>query len=360
MIGMVRTMSTLQASVQNRRQVADLDQQLQNAGQEAATGLKADVYRSLGLRSGEALALRARMERNDGFVTSNTMLSDRLAMTAQSMKEIRATAQSVLDLAVNSTGDRSGTADRLRSLARGAMDQLLGQLNRSYNGVPLFSGTDSAQSPMQDFDTVNPTTGRSPRDVLASAIGAGPANAADAAARIADLEGIFSSDPSVAADRRFEGTFFNGTPLKDGAGVPQPRLVARIDEHTALEHGVQANDPAVTEMLRGLAMFSEIDVSQIGDDAAFKAWTEAAASAIGQGISGMISTESRIGSQQKQLDEILESQLSRRDVYNSQVMALEGVDPYEAATRVNRLQTQLEASYAITARLSKLSFLNFL
>ncbi|MFN2307540.1 MAG: flagellin, partial [Paracoccaceae bacterium] len=35
-------------------------------------------------------------------------------------------------------------------------------------------------------------------------------------------------------------------------------------------------------------------------------------------------------------------------------------DPYEAATRLNQLQTQLEATYAVTARLSKLSFLNFM
>ena len=39
---------------------------------------------------------------------------------------------------------------------------------------------------------------------------------------------------------------------------------------------------------------------------------------------------------------------------------MEGVDPYEAATRLSALETQLQASYAVTARLSRMSFLNFL
>ena len=40
--------------------------------------------------------------------------------------------------------------------------------------------------------------------------------------------------------------------------------------------------------------------------------------------------------------------------------ALESVDPYEASTRVNTLLTQIETSYALTARIQQLSLLDYL
>jgi flagellar hook-associated protein 3 FlgL len=39
---------------------------------------------------------------------------------------------------------------------------------------------------------------------------------------------------------------------------------------------------------------------------------------------------------------------------------LEGVDPYEASTRLSQLMTQVETAYAMTARVQKLSLLNYL
>ena len=41
---------------------------------------------------------------------------------------------------------------------------------------------------------------------------------------------------------------------------------------------------------------------------------------------------------------------SRNNILQKEINALEGVDPYEAATRVNIITNQLEASYALTAR----------
>ena len=40
--------------------------------------------------------------------------------------------------------------------------------------------------------------------------------------------------------------------------------------------------------------------------------------------------------------------------------AIEGVDPYEAASRVNELTTRLETSYTLTARLQDLSLVRYL
>ncbi len=361
MIGTVRTMSTLDALSTQRRVAADLDMRLSKAATEASTGQKADIYQALGLRASEALVLRAGMARNEAFIASNEMLSSRLELTALTLRQTRETAQGFLDLAVSNVAGPTQTAGELQHAAKLALERLTGQINTTFRGVPIFAGTDSAQAPLQRWDAVNPATGLSPNDVLGVTVGMGLADGADATDKAARLAEIFASAPTVLPpEQRFESTFFNGTPQLAPDGTAAPRVTARIDESTVIQHGVQANDPAFTDLLRGLSMLASLDASAIADPDAYRVWVGEAANAISSGISGLIEAESRLGSQQQTVEQVLGMQRDRQSLFNSQVLTLEGVDPYEAATRLSQLQTQLEATYAITARLSRLSFLNYM
>jgi flagellar hook-associated protein 3 FlgL len=48
------------------------------------------------------------------------------------------------------------------------------------------------------------------------------------------------------------------------------------------------------------------------------------------------------------------------DIMTNHVNLLEGVDTYEASTRLAALVTQVETAYALTARIEKLSLLNYM
>ena len=48
------------------------------------------------------------------------------------------------------------------------------------------------------------------------------------------------------------------------------------------------------------------------------------------------------------------------DIITNHLDALEGVDPYEASSRLSSLMTQVETAYAMTARIQKLTLLNYL
>ncbi len=361
MIGTVRTMSTQDALVMQRRVAADLSQRVSQAGTEAATGLKADIYRSLGLRASEALTLRAGMERNENFIASNQMLASRLDFTALTLRQTREVAQGFLDLAASSSQATTQTTGELQRAAQAALVRVIDGMNATFRSVPVFAGTDSAILPMQPWDTPHPDTGLAPRDILAAVVGAGPADAADATDKVARLRDIFASDDTtVPAQTLFEASFYNGTPRLASDGAPAPRVTARLDERAELPHGIQANDPAFTDLVRGLAMIASTDPAAITDPEAYRIWVSSAVSAVAAGVSGLIETEGRLGGQQQTVEQTLKMQRERDVLFNSQILALEGVDPYEAATRLTNLQTQLEATYAVSARLSKLSFLNFM
>lgn len=359
MIGTVRTMSTQDALVSQRRVAADLSQRVSQAGTEAATGMKSDIYRSLGLRASEALTLRAGMARNESFISSNQMLASRLDFTSLTLRQTREAAQGFLELAVSSSEAQTQTTGELQRAAQAALDRVIDGLNATFRGVPLFAGTDSATAPLQRWDAPHPVTGLSPRGILADIIDGGIGDAADAALKVATLTDVFAGADALAPDR-FEASFYNGTPRQDTDGNPMPRVTARLDERTELPHGIQANDPAFTDLLRGLSMIAATDPTAIGDPEAYRIWVSSAVKGVSAGINGMIETESRLGGHQQTVDQTLKMQQEREVLFNSQILSLEGVDPYEAATRLTNLQTQLEATYAVTSRLSKLSFLNFM
>ncbi|MGC9370105.1 MAG: flagellin [Paracoccaceae bacterium] len=356
----ISTVSTLQTLLSRRRMAANLQEQFTQAAQEVSTGTRADVYRTLGGRSAEALALRARMDRNAGLITSNEMLANRMETMADTLGSIRDTAQTYLDLAIVNRDAPSATSAPLQTAALTALEQILPRVNSSYHGMGLFSGVDSNQRALFGWDEVNPQTGLSPRAVVDGVIGGGIADAADAAAKVAEMETIFASADTVQPARNFEATFYDGTPELYPGGTPAPRLTAHVDEGISLTYGVQANDKPFTDLLRGLSMLAGLDPNGIADPEAYRTWVGAAVDAVSSGLEGLIETEARLGGQQEVLEETIEAQHSRNDLYNSQILSLEGVDPYEAASRMSQLQTQLEATYAVTARLSKLSFLNFM
>lgn len=353
MIAMTRTSGSLQSTLTRTRLIGELDRKLGEAGTEMSTNRKADVYRSLGTRSAEALTLRSNTKRLEGFALSNELLSYRLDSGTKALGEIRSTVSGVLDLAAQTGANGLIQGKELQAAARAAIEQIIGQANRTVQGSALFGGLDSGNLTLQPWDQANPRSGLAPSDVVSGIYGAGPVDAADAAAIANQMAAVFT--PGGTAPGDFEQTFYNGSPISETG-----RLTARIDADETIEYGVQANDPGMTEILRGLAMLAATDIADIADPEARKVWFDEGLKALSAGSEKLLAAETRMGAQALRVEELRESQELRLNLYRSQTAALEGVDPYEAATRLTQLQTQLEATYAVTARLSKLSFLNYL
>lgn len=354
MTTMINSGSNLHVSQMRQTLIADMSRRLELAGEEVSTGLRSDVYGDLGARASEGISLRAGMERNETYKISNQILSDRMKVTAESLGTARGTVQQFLDFAYPSRGGPINTAGEIQDFAVATLELLTGQMNVAYQGSSLFSGVDSQAKAVQPWNDVNPETGLSPKQVIDGILAGGIADATDAEAKRDAVDAAFADSALAAPGTGFEATFYNGSP--EGAG----RLTAVIDEGVTLEHGVQANDPAFRNVLKGLAMLASVDPTKMPDKASYETWVGGAMDAISEGLAGVLDIESRLGTQQRVIDQTITAQDSRIGLYRSKVLNLEGVDPYEASVRMIQLQTQLEATYEISARMSKLSFLNFL
>jgi flagellar hook-associated protein 3 FlgL len=50
----------------------------------------------------------------------------------------------------------------------------------------------------------------------------------------------------------------------------------------------------------------------------------------------------------------------QKDIFDAKIIHLEAVDPAEAKVRVDRLMTQIQTSYSLTAQLKSMSLINYL
>lgn len=356
----IRSLSTFYSSLQSRNIVAKNKSEIETLGKELSTGLKADVARSLGMRTSQSINLRNLMNQNDQYILANKLTDNKLDVLASQVKNVREDAQSFLNLAVSNTTYKTATVKTLQLEAKAKLDAVIRSMNTNYNGEFLFSGLDSDKKTLNSPEDVNAATGNSPMGVMQSIIGAGIGNIADANAKMADIDQIFDSMFAADPNQNFESTFFNGTPLDDALGNPNSRMITRPDDESIVEYGIQANDPEFRNILKGLYMMASVDVSQIGDEDAYKAWINKSVSSISSGIDGIIATETKLGGHQQEIVQAIEIQEDKRTVFNNRIVAMEHVDLFEAQTRMSALEVQMQATFSTTARLARLTFLDYL
>lgn len=352
--------SSYQMNYFMRANVNSATVKLQEATKELGTGRHANLFKELGPRSASALQMRVTETTTQSFVTANNVLASKLETTLAATNSIRETVSSVLELSLlNLTRPNTG-AEALQAEARAAIESVVGSLNQSFNGDMIFAGIASRYAPMTRWEDVNPDTGLSPEGVINSIVGAGPPDAATAGTMIADIQAVFDSSYAANPNMNYEATFYGGTPLLDGGGNPNARVTARLDSDQELDYGVQANDPAFREALRGLAMLASVDVSQVSDEATYQAWMQEAVDSLAAASEGILKITTDVGFQQ----EVVETATQRLEdvsiIQRLQVARLENVDAYEVSAQIASLEAQLQASYSVTARLGQLSILNYM
>lgn len=360
MISTVRAMTTLQINTRNRDLVNSNKNELEMLGAELSTGRKFDIAKDLGMQSSQSISVRNSYEKTERFITDNKLLENKLELQSDQMQKITEAAQNFMAMAVSNEGSPQPTAVTLQEEAKAVMEEISSYVNVGYNGEFLFSGIDTDKKPMQDYDQANPSSGLSPKDVMDGIVGGTITDPADAAAKASEISTIFDSSNTVNPNRNFEETFYNGTDQLDAGGNPNERVKAMISETSDLDYGVQANDEAFTEIFRGVAMLASVDVSEIDNSQAYGAWMSEATKAMNNGVEGLTQAGAELGYQRQKLDEQIIIHEDKKQIYNKKINNLESVDPYEASTRFSALQTQLEATYSVTARLSQLSFTNYM
>lgn len=316
------------------RQGADLRAQVQRAAQEVATGKHADIGKALRGDVSPLVAVDASLARLAAY---RTTAADAAFQTSAQQVAIQGLSQLASGISTALVGARDvatpAQIDTLASDARGRLASAVGLLNTQASGRAVFSGQATGTLPLGPVE-----------DLLAALETA--TTGATTAGQVAAAVTTWFADPSGF------GAFYQG----GAALTPVP-----VAPGETVEVSTTATDPAIRETLAGLAMAALLDRGVLAGDRAERARLAATAGQeLMRGEDARITLQARIGAVEAQI----ESARTRNGAEETALGILRSetgsVDPYEAATRLETIRTQLESLYLVTARVSRLSLTEYL
>lgn len=323
--------------------------ELTKATKEAATGRVADVGLALGARASRSVSFARDLERLRGIVDTNALAKSRLSTTQSAITQLGTAAQSYLSTVMaglSSNADASVTLADARTMLR----TLTGVLNTSYNGERLFAGINTDVQPINDFEATGSTNRAAFDTAFSTYFGFSQSAPAAAGITTAQMDGFLTSVEPQFLGAGWQGTWSNAT---------DEGITSRISLNETVQTSVSANESAMRKLAMATASVVATFDSNVSADAR-KAVLSRAVALVGDALKELGELGGRTGIIENRVKNASERIDMQADILELSIQDLEGVDPYEASTRVAAMTQQVETSYALTARIQELSLLKYL
>ena len=318
-----------------RRHTIDLKQTLQRLSNEVATGRVSDTAARVSGDLGPITGIDAALARLKGYnaVTSEAGLYAGAMQTA--LGTMDSLASSLSNALISTT--TGGTASMIDATGKDAEQNLqtaLSVLNTRFGDRSLFAGIETTGAATVGSDTL--------LSALTTAI-AGAVSAQDVETAVTDW---------FASPTGYDAIAYQGG--EDLAALTiAPGDEAKID--------ITAKDPALRDTIKGLAMAALLNRGVLaGQSAGRQDLARRAGLSLLENKTDRTNVAARLGLAEAQIDA---AETRNSNETSALQIARNGVteaDPYETATRLGETEAQLEKIYALTARLSRLSLLDYL
>lgn len=330
------TIGDMAVSFAQRQRNMALRQDINRLSGELATGQVTDVREVLAGNFNYLADIERKMTDLSSYKVASTEAAhytNAMQVSLTQIHEIGTKMSSALLTA--STGSTGPTSKETAGEARATLDAMIGRLNEQTAGRHLFSGTATDQAPLPDADT------------LLTALKAAISGSATPDDMLTNAKTWFDDPAGFAA------TLYAGS--NDGLA---PMTLSRSDKVTL---DIRATDPELREVLRITAL------AALADDPAFGLTGTQQLELYrktGQELlvaqDDIIAVQARVGFAEARIEEITTRNAAETTSLEFARGKLLAVDPFEAATRLEEVQFQLESLYSITVRMSKLNLASFL
>ena len=329
--------SNLASHLQMSRTNTQAKLALNSAGQEVASGRKSDLVKATGGDFGPLFAIERTLTQLNLRAQTIKDASAKAAASQLNMENIQTTLANYGTDLLGAVGiDSQPQAFSIANSARGALDRMVSSLNAQYGGQSLFAGANIDGPAVVDASTMY-------ADITALTLAA-----PDSVSAIAAIDFYFFDPAGGFATGGFSGSALDapGAELADGEVV---------------DYSVRGDDLSIRQALRNVAMAA---VAANGDHGGsnfdgMNMLQEAATGAIST-QSGLIGLREGLGHVEEQIDTAAARNSAESTTYEINRNAILAADPYEAATRFQALEGQMEAIYLMTSRLSNMRLQNYL
>jgi flagellar hook-associated protein 3 FlgL len=320
-----------------RRLTTSIKQQASTAAQELTSGYTSNIARKLGGDLTRLSGLESTLSRLKGYRAA----TDSAKLNADMMQSVFGKIDALTDgLGASLLNAANAESPRmlqgLTTEAAARFDAVLASLNTNLGDRTLFAGIASDGPAVATSDVILSA-------IEAAVVGLGATSAGDIETAVT----AWFNDPAGFATVGYLG------------GPAAIALSVSVEDKVNL--GFTAMDPAIKDTLKSLAMVALVGRGTvISDQEAVLQVSRLAGKSLLQNQSDRTFLAADLGMVQTRIDQAQtrnETEEAMLQLVRSDLLA---VDPYEAATRMEAAQTQLETLYSVTARLSRLSLVDFL
>lgn len=333
----ISSLGDLASSIQLRRDTARIKTDLERLTGELSSGVTSDIAGKLGGDYGFLAGLEQGLVRMDSYAS---VIGERgLVLTAQqaTIGKLRGFGDvSAVLLTLPEAGNHALISNAGRDVLS-RFTSALGALNVQVGGQTVFSGVATDRPALADTETI---------------LAALEAEIAIAGATTAvDVETIVSDWFSVGG----------GYDTIGYVGGPPATAELRLSDSEVAPPTVNAEDAAIREQLAALSLGALLgrdvlsgDLDEQGDIAR-RAGERMIAS-----NDALVELQASIGVSEQQVARATVEVASQADGLQVARTGLIEVDPYETAVKLQNAEVQLQTVYAVTARLSRLSLVEYL
>ena len=345
------SISTLSILSAPKKSVYESQRQLLDAQKELSTGRHADVGLQLGGKTADAISLRNGFDRNKSIIDMNGLAATELDFTQSSLTSLIDLVHQFSATLIGARNAQNGQ-EVVKTAAKSALESLGSILNQSHSGKFLFAGINSDVAPLADYFSTPASAGKSAVDAAFLAEFGVAQNGAG-------VTSITAAQMDTFLNGNFANLFDPGGWSPAFSSASDQNRIARIDTDYNVEVSANANEAAFRDLTMAITMAFDLGSGSL-NQAAFEKLVDKAVTVSAAAAQEASLIAGRLGTAEKAISDSTERLKLRNDILNREIVSLEGVDQYEVSTRITLLTTQLEASYSITARVSRLNLMNYL
>ncbi len=165
-------------------------------------------------------------------------------------------------------------------------------------------------------------------------------------------------------DNQFSSLFTGDWSTTSGTGsdwssASDTTLTSQVSTSDKENTSVSANQTAFRQLAEAYTMVSSMAGQNLTSDA-YQAVVTKAQALVSSAISGLTDIQSTVGVAQAAITSSNNQMSAQMTIFTTQIDNLDGADAYDAATRVNNLQTQIETAFSLTNQLKQLSLVNYI
>lgn len=329
--------SDIASSMRNAQRGVELRTQLETTGRELATGQKSDIVQAADGALTTIFSIDKKLGNIEVF-QKTIALAEARGSTAQNSLRVVETALTTIGVDVLAAIERNDlpSAKTYANQSRALLNSVVGTLNSDVGGQSIFAGAGFDTPALASSDTI-----------------------------MTDIEAIVTAAPDTTTALNDINTYFNDpaggfeTNIYLGSTIDAPEL--SISEGLEVNPLIRADAQPLRDTLRILAVSAVVaEGAFAGDAVAQKQLLKDVAADSLVTRDDVTYLRQDIGHAQSIISDTSDGNATEKSMLQITRNNLLSADPYETATRLTELQTQLEGLYLLTARLSGLSLANFL